>query len=136
MDRAVTGTASGRWIGRAMTAVPLVILGADGILKLIKTAPMANGLARLGYPDDLVRGIGGVLLLSLTVYIIPRTAMLGAILLTAYLGGAVATEYRARTPPFHLLVAVGLGLMLWGGLYLRDDRVRALLPFRRDRGAL
>lgn len=123
-----------RWTGRLLSAVPVVILIIDAVLKLIRTAPMTHGMARLGYADGLVRGIGAVLLVCIAVYVIPRTAVLGAILLTAYLGGGVAAELRAGNPLFsNILLPVYVALMLWGGLYLRDDRLRVLNPFRGDR---
>lgn len=121
------------WVGRVMTAVPIFALIIDGVLKLIKTDAMTHGMARLGYADGLVRGIGAVLLVCIAAYLIPRTAVLGAILLTAYLGGAVATELRAGNPLLsNILLPVYVAVMLWGGLYLRDDRLHALILFKRN----
>jgi hypothetical protein len=86
---------------------------------------------RLGYPEGVAIGIGLLQLVCLAVYVIPRTSVLGAILLTGYLGGAVATQVRVSDPLFtHVLFPAYIGAMLWGGLYLRNDRLRALVPLR------
>jgi DoxX-like protein len=94
----------------------------------MKLAPAVEGTARLGYPVGLVVPIGIVLLACIAVYLIPRTSVLGAILLTGYLGGATATQVRLENPWF--LFPVGVGVLIWGGLFLRDDRLRALIPVR------
>jgi hypothetical protein len=128
------GSDTRRWTGRLLSAAAVVILIIDAVLKLIKTTPMTHGMVRLGFADGLVRGIGAVLLICIAIHVIPRTALLGAILLTAYLGGGVAAELRAGNPLFsNILLPVYVALMLWGGLYLRDDRLRVLNPFRGDR---
>ena len=89
--------------------------------------------AELGYPESSVAGMGATLLLSTLLYLIPRTSILGAILLTGYLGGAVATHVRAGGPLLSAtLFPVYFGVMLWGGLYLRDPRVRALIPLTKE----
>lgn len=85
---------------------------------------------RLGYPERVIVPLGIVLLTSTLIYLIPRTAILGAILLTGYLGGAVATHVRAGQGWFEILFPVVLGILLWGGLMLRDDRLRTLIPLR------
>jgi DoxX-like protein len=93
-----------------------------------------QGTTQLGYPGHLIRGIGIIELVCLALYVIPQTAVLGAILLTGYLGGAVATHVRVESPLFsHILFPVYVALLIWGGLYLRDDRLRALIPLRRER---
>jgi hypothetical protein len=99
----------------------------DGIIKVMKVAPVLQAFARLGYPENLAIGIGILLILCTVVYAIPRTAVLGAILLTAYLGGATATHVRAGEP-FYFPVL--FGVLVWTGLFLREDRLRALLPLR------
>jgi hypothetical protein len=99
----------------------------SGTLKLIKPAPVVEEFARLGYPESLVLGIGLLELACTAVYVIPRTSILGAILLTAYLGGATATHVRIGDPFFSPIV---VGVLVWGGLFLRDDRLRALIPLR------
>jgi hypothetical protein len=110
-----------------MSALPVLMLLFSGILKLVKPASVAEGFTHLGYDDNLALGLGLVELLSTLLYVIPRTTVLGAILLTGYLGGATATHLRIGEP-FHM--AVLLGVLLWGGLYLRDERLRQLIPLR------
>jgi hypothetical protein len=115
------------WAGYVMSALPVLMLLFSGILKLVKPASVAEGFTHLGYDDNLALGLGLVELLSTLLYVIPRTTVLGAILLTGYLGGATATHLRIGEP-FHM--AVLLGVLLWGGLYLRDERLRQLIPLR------
>lgn len=140
MDRSLlnaspsSGSKAWLWVGRIMTAVPVLFLIFDGVIKLIEIVPVTEGMAQLGYPDGVARGIGLVLLVCVALYVVPRTTVLGAILLTGFLGGAVATHVRVGNPLFsHTLFPTYVALMLWGGLYLRDDRLRALIPLRRDR---
>jgi DoxX-like protein len=121
-------------IGLALSAVSVVFLLFDGVIKVIKTAEVTTGMTQLGYPDSLSRGIGVILLICVALYVIPRTAVLGAILLTGYLGGAVAAQVRIGNPLLgYTLFPVYVALMVWGGLYLRDARVSALIPLRSDR---
>ena len=120
------------WTGRIMSALPTLFLFVDGVGKLVKPAPVVQGTLQLGYPESVLVGLGIVLLSCTVLYVIPRTAILGAILLTGYLGGAIATHVRVGSPLFsHILFPVYLAVLLWGGLYLRDERLRALIPFRR-----
>jgi hypothetical protein len=120
------------WTGRIMSALPALFLLVDGIGKLIKPAPVVEGTVQLGYPESVLLGLGIVLLTCTVLYVIPRTAILGAILLTGYLGGAIATHVRVGSPLFsHILFPVYLAVLIWGGLYLRDERLRALIPLRR-----
>jgi hypothetical protein len=120
------------WTGRLMSGLPALFLLVDGVGKLIKPAPVVEGTLQLGYPESVLLGLGIVLLACTVLYTIPGTAILGAILLTGYLGGAVATHVRVGSPLFtHILFPVYLAVLLWGGLYLRDERLRALLPLRR-----
>lgn len=116
------------WAGRVMSALPAMMLLFSGIMKLIKPASVMQGFVRLGYPESLALGIGIVEIACTVVYLIPRTSILGAILLTGYLGGATATHVRIGEPFFMPII---LGVLVWGGLFLRDDRVRALIPLRR-----
>ena len=118
------------WTGRILSALPALFLLFDGTAKLFKPAPVIQGTIQLGYPESVIVGLGIVLLASTLLYIIPRTAVLGAILLTGYLGGAVATHVRAGTGWFTILFPVFFGALLWSGLYLRDARLRALIPLR------
>ena len=120
------------WTGRIMSALPALFLLIDGVGKLVKPAPVVQGTVQLGYPESVLLGLGIVLLSCTVLYVIPRTAVLGAILLTGYLGGAVATHVRVGSPLFsHILFPVYLAVLLWGGFYLRDGRLRALIPLRR-----
>ena len=117
--------------GRIMSGIPALFLLLDGVMKLVKPEPVVKGTIELGYPQTVIVPLGVVLLVSTVLYIIPRTAILGAILLTGYLGGAIATHVRVGNPLFsHTLFPVYLGALLWGGLYLRDARLRALIPFK------
>jgi hypothetical protein len=115
------------WAGYVMSALPVLMLLFSSILKLVKPASVVEGFAHLGYDESVALGLGLAELLSTVLYVIPRTAVLGAILLTGYLGGATATHLRIGEP-FHM--AVLLGVLVWGGLYLRDERLRQLIPLR------
>jgi hypothetical protein len=120
------------WAGRIVSAVTVVLLLLDAVMKVMKASVAVQGTIEVGYPETTVVGIGVSLLVSTVLYAIPRTAVLGAILVTGYLGGAVATNVRIGAPLFsNVLVPVYVGVLVWGGLYLRDDRVRALIPVRR-----
>jgi len=118
------------WAGRIMSALPALFLLFDGGAKLVQPAPVVEGTVKLGYPVSVILGLGIVLLASTLLYIIPRTAVLGAILLTGYLGGAVASNLRIQEGWFAILFPVFFGALIWGGLYLRDARLRALIPLR------
>lgn len=115
------------WAGRIISTLPALFLFIDGIMKLVKPRVVVEATAQLGYPESVIVGIGIVLLACTILYLIPRTAIFGAILLTGYLGGAVATHVRISGPLFNIIFPVILGAMLWGGLYLRDQRVRSLV---------
>ncbi len=114
-----------------MSWLPALFLLMDGVMKLFKPAFVVNETVRLGYPEGSIVPLGIVLTLCTILYLVPRTAVLGAILLTGYLGGAVATHVRFYEGWFPILFPVVFGVLLWGGLCLRDDRLRALLPFRK-----
>lgn len=116
------------WAGYIISVLPVLLLLFSGVMKLVKPASVVEGFVRLGYPESLALGIGIVELACAVVYVIPQTSVLGAILLTGYLGGATATHVRIGEPFFMPIV---LGVLIWGGLFLRDDRLRALLPLRR-----
>jgi len=120
------------WAARFLSGLPALFLLVDGVGKLVKPAPVVEGTVQLGYPESVLLGLGIVLLTCTVLYVIPRTAVFGAILLTGYLGGAIATHVRVGSPLFsHTLFPVYVALLIWGGLYLRDDRLRALIPLRR-----
>ncbi len=118
---------SSLWAGRILSALPALFLLLDGVMKVVKPAFVVEATVQLGYPESVIVGLGVVLVACTILYLIPRTAVFGAILLTGYLGGAVATHVRVGGPMFSILMPVILGVMLWGGLYLRDERVRSLI---------
>jgi hypothetical protein len=111
--------------------LPALFLVLDGVMKLVKPEPVIKATVELGYPQSTIIGIGIALLASTVLYLIPGTAVLGAILLTGYLGGAVASHVRVSHPPSNIVFPVIFGVLLWLGLYLRDRRVRALVPWRQ-----
>lgn len=118
------------WIGRIIGTLAILFLLVDGVMKLFKPAIVVEATRQLGYPESTIVGIGIALLVSTVLYIIPRTAILGAILLTGYLGGAVATHVRVGAGLFSILFPVIIAAFVWGGIYLRDERLRALVPLR------
>ena len=119
------------WAGRVISALPVLFLLMDSVMKLMKLAPVVEATVKLGYPAETIVPLGIVLLTCTVLYVVPRTSVLGAILLTGYLGGAVASHLRVGDPLFsHVLFPVYLGVMIWFGLYLRDNRLRALVPLR------
>jgi hypothetical protein len=118
------------WAGWIMSALPSLFLLVDGGMKLAKPAVVVQTTVQLGYHESVIVGLGIVLLVCTVLYLIPRTSVLGAILLTGYLGGAVATHVRVEGGLFSVLFPVILGTLLWGGLVLRDARLGALIPLR------
>jgi hypothetical protein len=116
--------------GYIVSAIPVLFLLMDGIMKLFKPAFVVNGTVELGYNESVIVPLGIVLTVCTILYIIPRTAVLGAVLLTGYLGGAVATHVRVGNEAFEVLFPVLVATLVWGGLYLRDARAAELLPFR------
>lgn len=119
------------WAGIIVSALPVLFLFMDAVGKFVAPAPVVEGTVQLGYSTSVILPLGIVLLASTVLYIVPRTSVLGAILLTGYLGGAVATHVRVDSPLFtHALFPVYLGVLLWLGLFLRDPRLRSLLPVR------
>ena len=132
----VAGISKGQlWTGRIFSGLVILLLLADSIGKFVKPPAVVEGTVKLGYPESVILKLVVILLISTVLYAIPRTAMLGAILLTGYLGGAVATHTRVSDPLFsHVLFPVYLGILLWAGLWLRDLRFRELLPVRKLTG--
>src|SRR5690606_2331812 len=117
-----------RWVGRVLSTLAVVFLLFDAVGKVARARPAVEGTVQLGYPESTVAGIGLILLACVVLHLIPRTAVLGAILLTGYLGGAVATHVRLLNPLFsHTLFPVYVGVLVWLGLALRDGAVRRLL---------
>jgi hypothetical protein len=109
-----------------------LFLAVDTGMKVLRLAPAIQGTTELGYPAEAVLWIGVIQLVCLGCYVVPRTSVLGAVLLTGYLGGAIATHVRVGSPLMtHVLFPIYVALMVWGGLYLRETRLRDLLPIRR-----
>ena len=115
------------WIGRILSGIVSAFLLLDGGMKLFKPAFVVKATTELGYPESTIIGIGVVLVLSTVLYLVPRTAIFGAVLLSGYLGGAVATHVRVSAPLFNILFPVVFGCLVWVGLYLRDGRLRVIL---------
>lgn len=123
-----------RITGRVISGVVVLFLLFDGAIKLVPLPVVTETLDRMGWgaSDTLARSLGIITIVCTLLYSVPPTSILGAILLTGYLGGAIASHVRIDSPLFsHTLFGLYLGLMVWGGLYLRDGNLRALLPFRR-----
>lgn len=119
------------WAGRILTGLPVAFLIFDVTIKLLQLQVVIDSFRELGYPDGMALTIGTLELIGLVLYVIPRTSVLGAIIMTGYLGGAVATHVRLLQPlSTHTLFPIYMALMLWGGLYFREPRLRALLPLR------
>ena len=115
------------WASRIISGIVVLFLIFDGVTKLMTINPVVEGMRKLGYPLPLAPVIGAILLICVVLYVIPWTAPLGAILLTGYLGGAVASQLRIEMPLFgYTLFPIYVAVLAWGGLYLRDTRVRAL----------
>jgi hypothetical protein len=116
------------WTGRTLTTLAAAFLLFDGVMKLVKPPVVVKATLELGYPESSIVGIGVLLLVCTLIHLIPRASILGAVLLTGYLGGAVASNVRIGNPLFsHVLFPVYIAAMVWGGLYLRDTRLRTLI---------
>ena len=121
------------WTGRVLSGNAVAFLIFDSAGKLLQVQPVLEGTRQLGYPEDVVFGLGVTLLSCVLAYVIPRTSVLGAVMLTGYLGGAVATHVRVGSPILtHILFPAYVAALLWGGLMLRDARLRAFAPWRRS----
>jgi hypothetical protein len=118
--------------GRILTVISSLFLLMDAMMKLVKPQPVLDTNVQLGIPLGSITEIGAILLAITILYMLPRTAVLGAVLITGYLGGAVAIHLRAGSPPFEQVFPVLIGAMAWGGIYLRDPRLASLLPARED----
>lgn len=131
----VATTSRGRlWTGRIVAGIIAAFMLLDAIMKFINPAPVREAFARTGWPVHLSPVLGAILLASTILWLVPRTSILGAILLTGYLGGAVAANVRLEEPLFsHTLFPVYFGVLLWGSLWLRDPRIAALIPLRNSR---
>jgi len=119
-------------IGWGLSVLVILFLIMDGVMKLAGPSVVVQAQEKLGYPGSVTFGLGVLLLVCTALYAIPKTSVFGAILLTGYLGGAIASQLRIGEPWFsHILFGVYLGLFVWGGLYLRNDRLRAIFPIRQ-----
>ena len=115
------------WTGRILSTLAVLFLIFDTVIKFMQIQPVKESFVRLGYPTSIAVAIGGLELACLALYLLPRTSVLGAVLLTGYLGGAVATHVRVGDPLLsHILFPVYIGALIWGGLALRNPRVRTL----------
>lgn len=120
------------WAGRIVTGLATLFMLVDGIMKVVKPAPVLEANARLGYPVATLSGMGLALIICTMIYVIPRTSIFGAILLTGYLGGAVASQVRAGSGWFELVFPVLFAVLVWGGLWLRDHRLRSILALAAE----
>jgi len=117
----------GSWAAGGLAAMFLLV---DALGKLLRLKPVIEGSARLGYAEQVLVPLGAVLMACTVVYVVPRTAIWGAILLTGYLGGAVATHVRVGDSAFSILLPGMVATLVWGGIWLRDERLRALVRLR------
>ena len=129
--QSATGSKLRSRTGWTLTALSGAVLVFDGVGKLMMPAPFVEATGRLGFPVSLIPGVGVLLLVCTLVYLVPRTAVLGAVLLTGFFGGAVAIQLRAGSPMFESLFPVIFGILMWAGIYLRECRLIAILPLRR-----
>ena len=119
------------WTGRVLSTIAVLFLLFDAVGKLLQPKAVVDGTTQLGYPVSVILPLGIIQMVCLILYVIPRTSFLGALLWTGYLGGAIATHVRIGNPLFsHILFPTYVALLLWLGLWLRDQRLRTLLPLR------
>ena len=132
MSTTATPTSDRRlWTGRILSGLGALFMAFDGTIHVLRIAPVVDAFGKLGYPLGVSATLGLIELICVALYLLPRTSVLGAVLLTGYLGGAIATQVRVGAPLFSTtLFPVYVALLLWGGLYLRDDRVSSLIPLR------
>jgi hypothetical protein len=121
------------WVGRILTAIAILFCLFDAVSKLIRPAPVVEATIGLGYKEAVIVPLGLTLLVCTLLYAIPRTSVLGAILLTGYLGGAVASNVRAETPLFNVLFPILFAAIAWGGIWFRDSRLREIMPLVANR---
>ena len=118
------------WTGRLISGLVVLFMLFDCITKILRLPQVVDATVKVGYPASTVLPIGVTLLICVILYIIPRTSILGAVLIVGYLGGAVATNVRASQPAFNSAFAITFGVLTWLGLYLREPRLRALVPLK------
>lgn len=117
------------WTGSILSALPVMLLVFSAVMKFLKPAAVLEGFTHLGIPERLALPLGILELACTIIYLVPGSSVLGAILLTGYLGGATLAQLRAGEP---FVMPVLIGVLLWGGLFLREPRLRALIPIRRS----
>ena len=128
----VFGSKKMLWAGRIVSAIAVLFLLMDGVMKVMQLTPVMESFEKLGYPTNVALSLGILQLVCVICYVIPRTSILGAILLTGYLGGAVATHVRVGDPLFsHVLFPVYLGILVWGGIWFRNERLRSVIPLQK-----
>jgi hypothetical protein len=127
----VTESKAMLWTGRILSGLMALFFVLDGVGHLMKPAPVVEAFTRLGYPLSASVGIGLLALICTAIYVTPRTSVLGAILLTGYMGGAVSTHVRAGSTLFETIFPVILGALVWAGIFVRDAQLRKLIPIRR-----
>jgi hypothetical protein len=128
----MTTTPKTIWIGRTLSALAILFLSFDTIVKVLRLPVAIEGTTQLGYPESTVFIIGLIQLVCLVLYVVPQTSVFGAILFTGYLGGAIATHLRIGSPLFtHILFPIYVAVLIWGGFYAREPRLRAMVPIRR-----
>ena len=120
------------WIGRTLTGLIVLFILFDSIMKLVKERHVLQAAAELGYPPNAMVWIGLLLLTCSALYVIPRTAVLGGVLLTGYLGGAVASQVRVAHPFFECVFPIIFGILVWAGLFMREPRLGAFLAVRKE----
>jgi hypothetical protein len=130
MQSTTTVSKAALWTGRVMSALPVLLILLGSVMKLMKHPSVLEGFARAGVPERLILPVGLIELVCVVVYVIPRTSILGAILMTGLLGGATITTLRVGDPTYPMPVI--LVMLAWGGLYMRDVRLRALIPLRQE----
>lgn len=129
-DQTFPGGKGWLWTGRVLSSLATLFFAFDAIAKLFKPAPVVTATVGLGFPESEIVGIGITLLICTVLYVIPRTSILGAVLLTGYLGGAIASKVRIHAPLFDVCFAVVFAGFVWSGLWLRDPRLRAVFPLQ------
>ncbi|HUB29664.1 MAG TPA: DoxX family protein [Terracidiphilus sp.] len=119
------------WTGRVLSTLAVLFMLFDAAGKFVMAGPVVEAFQRLGFPTSLAPGVGVLIVICTLAYVIPRTAVFGAVLLSAFLGGAVAIQMRAGSPLFETVFPVIFGVIVWAGVYLRDCRLREVFPIRR-----
>lgn len=129
-EQVLPGATGSLWTGRVFSTLAILFFVLDGVMKLFKPEPVIKATVGLGFPESEIVGIGITALICTALYVIPRTSILGAVLLTGYLGGAIASKVRIHAPLFDICFAIVFAGLIWGGLWLRNPRLRALLPLQ------